>query len=117
VQRTSADTIADGLATRNCHELTFPALCEGLTDFITVSEEEIADAVRWMLRYTHNLAEPAGAAGLAGLRRLAPALAGKRVAIILSGANIDGAHCRAKVASGQFDWVLSRIEQDESYAG
>jgi hypothetical protein len=26
-------------------------------------------------------------------------------------------HCRAKVTSGEFDWVLSRIEQDEAYAG
>jgi hypothetical protein len=26
-------------------------------------------------------------------------------------------HCNAKVTSGEFDWVLSRIEQDEAYAG
>ena len=37
VSKDSADTFADGLATRSCYDLTFPALCEGLTDFVTVS--------------------------------------------------------------------------------
>jgi threonine dehydratase len=89
VSKESADTFADGLATRSCYALTFPALCEGLADFVTVSEGEIAEAVRLLLRTTHNLAEGAGAAGLAGLMKLAPQLRGKRVGIILSGGNID----------------------------
>ncbi len=98
VSRPSADTIADGLATRSCYELTFDALREGLAGFVTVSEDELAAAVRALLRYTHNLAEPAGAAGLAGLQKLAPTLAGKRVAIILSGANIDAPTLRQILA-------------------
>lgn len=85
----SADTIADGLATRSTYELTFPALQEGLEDFVKVSEAELAAAVRMMLRTTHNLAEASGAAGLAGVIKLRSALAGKRVGIILSGGNID----------------------------
>jgi threonine dehydratase len=89
VSKDSADTFADGLATRSCYELTFPALLEGLADFVTVSEAEIAAAIRLLLRTTHNLAEGAGAAGLAGLCKLAPRLKGKRVAVILSGGNID----------------------------
>jgi len=89
VAKTSADTFADGLATRNVYELTFGPLCEGLAGFVTVTEAEMADAVRVLLRTTHNLAEGAGAAGLAGLRKLAPELAGKQVGIVLSGANID----------------------------
>jgi threonine dehydratase len=56
---------------------------------VTVSESEIAEALRLLLRTTHNLAEGAGAAGLAGLRKLAPELAGKKVAVVLSGGNID----------------------------
>jgi threonine dehydratase len=87
--RPSADTFADGLATRNVYALTFPALREGLAGFVTVSEAEIADAVRLLLRTSHNLAEGAGAAGLAGLRKLAPRLAGRTVAVALSGGNID----------------------------
>ncbi|MEK6608352.1 MAG: threonine/serine dehydratase [Myxococcota bacterium] len=86
---TSADTIADGLATRQTYEATFDALREGLADFVLVSEAEIADAVRLMIRATHNLAEPAGAAGLAGLRKLADRLRGQTVGIVLSGGNVD----------------------------
>ncbi len=86
---TSSDTFADGLATRNVYETTFPALRAGLRDFITVSEAEIAQAVRIYLRTTHNLAEGAGAAGLAGLRKLTSKLAGKTVGVVLSGSNID----------------------------
>ncbi|HEY3171637.1 MAG TPA: threonine/serine dehydratase [Thermoanaerobaculia bacterium] len=87
--RDSADTFADGLATRRPYEMTFPALCEGLSGFVTASESEIAEAVRLLLSTAHNLAEGAGAAGLAGLRRLSEELAGREVAVILSGGNID----------------------------
>lgn len=85
----SADTFADGLATRSTYDLTFPALLEGLAGFVTVSDAEIAEAIRILIRTTHNLAEGAGAAGLAGLAKLRAELAGKTVAVILSGSNID----------------------------
>jgi threonine dehydratase len=85
----SANTFADGLATRHTYEKTFPALCEGLRGFVVVSEAEIASAIRMFLRTTHHLAEGAGAAGLAGLLKLRPELSGKTVGIILCGSNID----------------------------
>jgi threonine dehydratase len=85
-----AVTMADGLATRSTYELTFPALRDGLADFITVSDAEIAAALRLLLRATHSLVEGAGATGLAGLLALRERLAGQRVAIALSGGNIDG---------------------------
>jgi threonine dehydratase len=91
VSGASADTFADGLATRSVYALTFPALLQGLTDFLTATEKEIAEAVRLLLATTHNLSEGAGAAALAGLLQLAPRLAGKKVGIILSGGNIDSA--------------------------
>jgi threonine dehydratase len=84
-----AATIADGIATRSVYEMTFPALLEGVSVFVTVSEREIAEAIRTLLSTTHNLAEGAGAAGLAGLRKLAPELAGIRVGIVISGGNLD----------------------------
>ncbi len=84
-----AETFADGLATRSSYEATFPILLDGLEDFITVTDAEIADAMRLLIRTTHSLVEPAGAAGLAGLRRLASRLGGQRVAVVLSGANVD----------------------------
>jgi threonine dehydratase len=92
--RPSADTFADGLATRNVYELTFGALCAGLHDFVTVSEAELADAVRLALRTTHALIEGAGAAGLAGAIKLQGTLRGARVGIAFSGANLDTATLR-----------------------
>ena len=85
----SANTIADGLATRSVYEATFGPLCEGVADFVTVTDAEIAEALRVILSTTHNLVEGAGAAGLAGLMKLRERLAGRTVAIVLSGSNID----------------------------
>ena len=89
-----SDTIADGLAVRRPYDLTFPAMLAGLRDFVAVSEAALADAVRMMIRTTHNLAEPSGAAGLAGVIALRERLANKTVGIVLSGANIDAATLR-----------------------
>ena len=96
----TADTFADGLATRNVYELTFPALQAGLAGFVTVGEAEIAAALRIVLRTTHNLVEGAGAAGLAGLIRLAPRIEGRTVGIVLSGGNIDAVTLR-RVLNGE----------------
>ncbi|MEW5916398.1 MAG: threonine/serine dehydratase [Gemmatimonadota bacterium] len=90
----SANTFADGLATRSTYELTFPTLQEGLAGFVTVSEGEIAAALRLLLETTHSLVEGAGAAGLAGAIKLADTLAGKRVGVVISGGNIDRATLR-----------------------
>ncbi len=95
--RDSANTFADGLATRATYDLTWPALLDGLADFVKVPESAIAEAIRVLLRTTHNLAEGAGAAGLAGLMSLREELAGKTVAIVLSGSNIDEATLRRVV--------------------
>jgi threonine dehydratase len=85
----AANTFADGLATRATYDLTWDALREGLAGFVTVTDAQIAEAIRVLIRTTHNLAEGAGAAGLAGLFALRERLAGKTVAVILSGSNID----------------------------
>jgi threonine dehydratase len=90
----SANTFADGLATRSSYELTLPTLMEGLADFVTVSEAEIAAALRLLLETTHSLVEGAGATGLAGAVKLRDKLAGQRVGIVLSGGNIDRATLR-----------------------
>jgi threonine dehydratase len=85
----SANTFADGLATRSTYDATWPALRDGLAGFVAVPDDAIASAIRMLMRTTHNLAEGAGAAGLAGLIALREQLAGKTVAIVLSGSNID----------------------------
>jgi threonine dehydratase len=84
-----ADTFADGLATRATYDLTWPALAEGLAGFVAVEDAAIAESIRVLMRTTHNVAEGAGAAGLAGLFALRETLAGKTVAVVLSGSNID----------------------------
>lgn len=98
VQGAVANTFADGLATRGVYQLTFEALREGLEGFVKVSEGELAEAIRVLLRTTHNLAEGAGAAGLAGLFALRESLAGKQVGISLCGSNIDQETLRRVVA-------------------
>ncbi len=95
-----ADTFADGLATRSTYDLTWEPLRDGLAGFVAVTEPEIAGAVRLVIRTTHNLVEGAGAAGLAGVLALRDELAGKTVAVILSGANID-TPTLARILSGE----------------
>lgn len=90
----TADTFADGLATRATYDLTWPALRDGLAGFVTADDAALASAIRMLMRTTHNLAEGAGAAGLAGLLALREQLAGKTVAVVLSGSNIDAATLR-----------------------
>lgn len=85
-------------STGNHYDFTFDALLWGLADFATVTDAEIADAMRVALKTTHTLVEPAGAVGLAALRKLAPALAGRRVAIVFSGANVDEATLKRVLA-------------------
>ena len=97
LQHDRADTIADGLATRATYDLTWEPLRDGLAGFVAVSEAELAEAIRMLLRTTHNLAEAAGAAGLAGLRALGGTLRGKTCAIVLSGSNIDAETLRRVV--------------------
>lgn len=82
-------TFAEGVATRRPYALTFSTLREGLADFVTVSESEIAEAIRVVLKRTHNLLEGAGALGVAGAYKLRERLRGKRVGVVFSGANID----------------------------
>lgn len=94
----AANTFADGLATRATYDLTWEALREGLAGFVAVTDAQIAEAIRVLIRTTHNLAEGAGAAGLAGLFALRERLAGKTVGVILSGSNIDESTLRRVLA-------------------
>lgn len=89
VQTARADTFAEGVATRQPYALTFATLCEGLAGFTTVTDAELADAIRLILKLTHNLVEGAGALGVAGALKLKDQLRGKRVGVIFSGGNID----------------------------
>jgi len=85
----SADTIADGMACRVPDETALGIVFKGADRIVTVSEAEIRAAMRHFFTDTHNIAEGAGAAPLAALLQERARMAGKRVALVLSGGNID----------------------------
>jgi threonine dehydratase len=96
----SADTFAEGMATRTTFDLTFGLLKQELDDVVTLEEEQLRDGVRMALGLTHNLAEGAGGATLAAAKELRNALAGKKVVCVMSGGNIDAATLRRVLHDG-----------------
>jgi threonine dehydratase len=92
------ETHAEGLATRVAFELPQRIMWEHLDDFVLVDEDELDRAVLLMIEGTRNLVEPAGAAPLAAALRLQDLLAGKKVALILSGGNITPDQLRRLLA-------------------
>ena len=85
----SADTFADGLAVRKPIAEAFAVYAQGAARIVSVTDEQIAEAMRVYYTDTHNLAEGAGAAALAALIQEREMMRGKRVGVILSGGNID----------------------------
>jgi threonine dehydratase len=84
-----AKTIADGIAVRRAGERTLPLVQKYVDDIVTVEEEEIANAILLLLEREKTLAEGAGAAALAAVLNRKLPLAGKRVAVLVCGGNID----------------------------
>ena len=82
-------TVAEGLATGAPFELPQRILWELLDDFVLVSDGEILQAIALYLEKAHSLAEGAGAAPLAAALKLRDRLAGKKVALVLSGGNLS----------------------------
>jgi threonine dehydratase len=89
VSTNSADTMADGVACRVPDPDALALILKGAERIVSVSEAEIRAAMRHLFTDTHNLAEGAGAAALAGLLQEKDRMAGRRVAVIQSGGNID----------------------------
>ena len=80
-------TSAEGLATATAFALPQAILWERLREFVLVSDEEIMQAMAWMIERAHTLAEAAGAAPLAAAYRMRGELAGKKVGLVCSGGN------------------------------
>jgi threonine dehydratase len=95
-----ADTNADGVAVRIPDPDALAIIRGGAARVVTVSDDEIAAAIRAYWTDTHNLAEGAGAAPLAALLQEKAALVGKRCATVLCGGNIDLALFRSWVLGG-----------------
>src|SRR5689334_11150993 len=98
IETNRADTLADGMATRQPDADALAIIRRGASHIVTVDDEAVAEAIRIYWSDTHNLAEGAGAAPLAALLQERARLAGKRAAVVLSGGNIDLALFRS--------WVL-----------
>jgi threonine dehydratase len=94
-----ADTQADGIAVRQPDPAALEIIRNGASRIVTVTDTEIATAVRAYWTDTHNLVEGAGAAPLAALLSEREAMRGKRVGLVISGGNIDLATFR--------NWVLA----------
>ena len=86
----SVRTIADGIAVRDCSPVTLNYMLESVDKFITVDEKEIASAILFLLEKQKLVVEGAGAVGVAALlHKKLPELEGKKVAVVLSGGNVD----------------------------
>ncbi len=88
IETATADTVADGMAVRVPVPAALDTILRGAHDVVEVTDDEIAAAVRAYFNDTHQIAEGAGAAPLAALLK-APQREGRRMAVILSGGNID----------------------------
>ena len=89
VETNAATTFADGMAVRVPVQAALDVYGPGTARFVTVSDAEVADAIRLYWSATHNAAEGAGAAPLAALMQERAAMAGRTCAVILCGGNID----------------------------
>ncbi len=104
VSTNSADTIADGMACRVPNAQALATIWRSVARIVPVSESEIRAAMRLYFSATHNVAEGAAAAPLAAALRERGQLAGKRVALVMSGGNVDRA---------VFARVLAETETEE----
>jgi threonine dehydratase len=92
-------TIVEGLSTATAFELPQQILREQLDEFLLVSDDQVRSAIAVMVESTRTLVEGAGASALAAALQLRERLAGKRVALICSGANITPEQLRDALAA------------------
>jgi threonine dehydratase len=88
VQHEARTAIADGMACRKPDISALEIMRTGMDRVVMVDDDEVRDAMRAYFVDTHNVAEGAGAAGLAGLLK-DRAAGGERVGTVLTGGNVD----------------------------
>ena len=89
VETDSANTFADGMAVRVPVKEAFDIYSRGADRIVSVSDDEVAEAMRIYFHDTHNVVEGAGAASLAAMLQERDVIRGTNVGVILSGGNID----------------------------
>ncbi|WP_439891721.1 threonine dehydratase [Ralstonia sp. 25C] len=92
--------LADGLACRTPDVKALEVIRAGVDEIVAVTDDEVAEAIRLYFSTTHNVAEGAAAAALAGAWQQRGRIAGLRVGLPLTGGNIDRA-LLAQVLAGQ----------------
>ena len=100
VEAPATTAISDGQACRTPNMDAMEIIWSNVARMVEVSDAEIAEAMRAYFQDTHNVAEGAGAAALAGALQEKEDLAGKRIGIVLSGGNVD---------SEKFERVLTGV--------
>ncbi len=92
-------TIADCLAGQTPGEITWPIVAPRVAGVLTVTEQQMVEAVRFGVDRLHQVLEPGGAAGLAALLAgVVPDVAARRVGVILSGGNVGADRLAALLA-------------------
>jgi threonine dehydratase len=84
-------TIADGLQTQAPGDLTFAIVREHVRAIVTVTDDELRDAMRFAFERMKIVIEPSGAAALAAVMLGKVPARGKRTGVIISGGNVDAA--------------------------
>jgi len=85
-------TIADGARTPSLGTLTFPLVRQNVDDMVTVSDDDLVRAMRFVWERLKLVVEPTGVLGLAAALERKVDVEGKRIGVILSGGNVDLAY-------------------------
>ena len=94
ISTATMDTIADGIAVRVPVPEALDIMRSTVDEMMLVTDEEIVEAMRWVHRDAGVVVEPAGAAGIAAVAKRRDELAGKRVAVPLTGGNVTDEQLR-----------------------
>ena len=89
IESAATTQLADGVACRVPDPQALAVIRREVDDVIAVSDQEVAAAMRLLFATTHNVAEGAGAVGLAGLWQQRERWSGRRVGTVLTGGNVD----------------------------
>jgi threonine dehydratase len=90
IDSTAVRTIADGIAVRDTSTITLGHILESVDQMVSVDDEEIANAILFLLERQKLVVEGAGSVGVAALLHdKIDNLKGKKVGVVLSGGNMD----------------------------
>ncbi len=95
-------TFAGGFATGKAYETTFNIYCDGLRDFILLSEDEIYQSIGMAYYYTQNLVEGAGGSTLMAALKLKDRIKGKKVVLQMSGCNASTEEVEKAITNSVF---------------